>query len=51
MSATVKEFILQPPFEEKDKRQFGYSRDKRPGYFVSGHLTDPHPLKACRRPV
>ena len=36
-------FILQPPFEEKDKRQFGYSRDKRPGYCVSGHLTDPHP--------
>ena len=24
-------FILQPPFEEKDKRQFGYSRGKRPG--------------------
>src|SRR5271157_868064 len=36
-------FILQPPFEGKNKRQFGYSRDKRPGYCVSGHLTDPHP--------
>ena len=42
-------FESDPVFEETDKRQFGYSRDKRPRLRASGHRIDHHPRRLPAR--